>query len=86
MRLIEIDNIFFFQAYADALLTIPKTLAVNSGFDTQDAIVKLLDEANVQASSKTPIGLDLNSGEPINPVDFGVYDNYIVKKQILNSW
>ena len=29
------------QAYADALLIIPKTLAQNGGFDVQDAIVAL---------------------------------------------
>lgn len=30
-----------FQAYADALLVIPKTLAQNSGYDPQETIVKL---------------------------------------------
>lgn len=29
------------QAYADALLVIPKTLAINAGFDSQETIVKL---------------------------------------------
>lgn len=29
------------QAYADALLIIPKTLAANGGFDVQDAIVSV---------------------------------------------
>lgn len=29
------------QAYADAILVIPKVLAVNGGFDSQDLIVKL---------------------------------------------
>ena len=29
------------QAFADALLIIPKVLAVNAGFDSQDTIVKL---------------------------------------------
>jgi T-complex protein 1 subunit zeta len=70
------------QAYADALLVIPKTLAVNSGFDSQDTIVKLQEEAEL---STDPIGLDLSTGEPCKPVDLGIYDNYIVKKQILNS-
>lgn len=70
------------HAYADALLVIPKTLAVNSGFDSQDSIVRLLEE---DALSTDPIGLDLSTGEPMKPVDLGVYDNYIVKKQIINS-
>ena len=32
---------FLYQAYADALLIIPKVLAQNSGFDPQESIVKL---------------------------------------------
>lgn len=64
------------------MLVIPKTLAVNSGYDSQDTIVKLQEEAELATD---PIGLDLSTGEPMKPVDMGVYDNYIVKKQILNS-
>lgn len=70
------------QAYADAMLIIPKTLAVNSGFDAQDSIVKLLEETKVLGE---PVGLDLSSGEALKPADAGIYDNYIVKKQIINS-
>ncbi|KAG5886879.1 hypothetical protein JTB14_024736 [Gonioctena quinquepunctata] len=69
-------------AYAEALLVIPKTLAVNSGFDAQDTIVKLQEESRLNPD---PIGLDLTSGEPINPKDAGIFDNYVVKKQIINS-
>jgi len=69
-------------AYAEALLVIPKVLATNSGFDSQDTIVKLQEESRL---SQDPIGLDLNSGEPIVPRDVGIFDNYIVKKQIINS-
>lgn len=70
------------QAYAVALLVIPNTLAVNSGYDAQDTIVKLQEEDRL---SPDPIGLDITTGEPAKPADLGVYDNYIVKKQILNS-
>ena len=71
-----------FQAYADALLIIPKTLAINSGYDAQDTIVRLQEEAELTTD---PIGLDLSTGEPMKPCDFGIYDNFIVKKQIINS-
>uniref|UniRef100_A0A1B6CIP3 T-complex protein 1 subunit zeta n=1 Tax=Clastoptera arizonana TaxID=38151 RepID=A0A1B6CIP3_9HEMI len=71
------------QAFAEALLIIPKTLAVNSGFDTQDVIVKMQEEAR---ASNGCVGLDINSGEALNPIDAGIYDNYVVKKQIINSW
>jgi len=69
-------------AYAEALLVIPKVLATNSGFDAQDTIVKLQEESRL---SPDPVGLDLSSGEPIVPKDHGIFDNYIVKKQIINS-
>lgn len=71
------------QAFADALLIIPKTLASNAGFDAQDVIVKLIHEYN---RSKSMVGIDLKSGEAIFPADLGIFDNYRVKKQLLNSW
>ncbi|XP_013113312.1 T-complex protein 1 subunit zeta [Stomoxys calcitrans] len=70
------------QAFAEALLVIPKNLAINSGYDAQDTIVKLTEEDRLNPD---PVGLDLSTGEPMKPVDLGVYDNYIVKKQTLNS-
>lgn len=70
------------QAYAEALLVIPKVLAINSGYDAQDTIVKLQEESRLNPD---PIGLDLSTGEAIKPTDLGIIDNYIVKKQILNS-
>lgn len=69
-------------AYAEALLVIPKVLAVNSGYDAQDVIVKLQEESRLNPE---PVGLDLMSGEPINPKEAGIVDNYVVKKQIINS-
>jgi len=68
------------QAYADALLVIPKTLAENSGFDIQDTLIKL-QEAHV-ASPDQPVGLNVVSGEPMFPTQQGVWDNYHVKKSI----
>ncbi|TXT10867.1 hypothetical protein VHUM_02372 [Vanrija humicola] len=69
-------------AFAEALLIIPKTLAANGGFDVQDAIVGLQQEAE---ETDDPVGLDLRSGEPMNPVTEGVWDNYRVKRQMLHS-
>lgn len=57
--------------------------AVNSGFDPQDTIVKLLEESTALGEA---VGLDLSTGEAIKPADAGIYDNYNVKKQIINSW
>ena len=69
-------------AFAEAMLVIPKTLAANGGFDVQDAIVGLQQE---QEETEDPVGLDLRSGEPMNPVTEGVWDNYRVKRQMLHS-
>ncbi|KAM0836357.1 hypothetical protein ACQ4PT_062379 [Festuca glaucescens] len=69
------------KAFADALLVIPKTLAENSGLDTQDVIVALENEHD----RGLVVGLNHNSGEPVDPEMEGIYDNYIVKRQIINS-
>ncbi|KAI9463650.1 T-complex protein 1 zeta subunit [Lactarius psammicola] len=69
------------QAFADALLVIPKTLAANGGFDVQDTLVALQDEH----AEGNVVGLDLQSGEPFDPTVEGVWDNYRVKRQMLHS-
>ncbi|XP_053517121.1 T-complex protein 1 subunit zeta-2 isoform X3 [Artibeus jamaicensis] len=70
------------QAFADALLIIPKVLAQNSGYDLQETLVKIQSE---HLESKQPIGINLNTGEPMVAADAGVWDNYCVKKQLLHS-
>jgi len=67
------------QAFADALLVIPKTLAQNSGFDSQTTIVELLD-----AAQKGVVGLDVDTGKACLPMTAGIFDNYRVKKQFLH--
>jgi len=68
------------QAYADALLVIPKTLASNSGFDPNDAIMPLIEEHN----DGNVVGIDVSTGEPFDPEMEGVFDNYRVKRQQLH--
>lgn len=68
------------EAFAEAILVIPKTLAENSGLDVQECIIKLFDE---REKSGLPIGIDCNSGEPMLPVEEGVFDNFRVKRQSL---
>eukprot|EP00633_Aureoumbra_lagunensis_P002598 CAMPEP_0197302802 /NCGR_PEP_ID=MMETSP0890-20130614/51278_1 /TAXON_ID=44058 ORGANISM="Aureoumbra lagunensis, Strain CCMP1510" /NCGR_SAMPLE_ID=MMETSP0890 /ASSEMBLY_ACC=CAM_ASM_000533 /LENGTH=552 /DNA_ID=CAMNT_0042782501 /DNA_START=9 /DNA_END=1667 /DNA_ORIENTATION=- len=75
---------FGIQAYADALLIIPKTLAENSGLDVQETIVQLQDAHLASPDGKTLIGLDLHSGTPTDPKLLGVYDGYRTKKQFLH--
>ena len=70
-------------AFSEALLVIPKVLAMNCGFDQRESILKL--QAELICNDSVPVGIDINSGEPLNPVDHGIYDNYIVKKQMIDS-
>nr|XP_020861885.1 T-complex protein 1 subunit zeta-2 isoform X2 [Phascolarctos cinereus] len=70
------------QAFADALLIIPKVLAQNSGFDLQETLVKIQAE---HAETGRLFGIDLNTGAPILPAESGIWDNYCVKKQLLHS-
>lgn len=69
-------------AFAEAMLIIPKTLAANGGFDVQDSIVALQEEAE----EGHVVGLHLKSGEPFDPTVEGVWDNYRVKRQMMHGW
>ena len=66
-------------AFAEALLVIPKTLAETSGHDPLDCIIKLEEEGQKGHLA----GLNLATGEPLDPKANGIYDNFIVKKQML---
>ncbi|XP_033906987.1 T-complex protein 1 subunit zeta [Acipenser ruthenus] len=70
------------QAFADALLIIPKVLAQNSGYDPQETLVKLQTEYK---ESGQLVGVNLSTGEPMVAGEVGVWDNYGVKKQLLHS-
>jgi len=69
------------EIFAEALLVIPKTLAVNSGFDPVDTIVTLQEEF----AKGHVVGLDLITGEAISPAEEGIWDQYRVIKHSLNS-
>ncbi|KAG9242267.1 chaperonin Cpn60/TCP-1 family [Calycina marina] len=69
------------QAFADALLIIPKTLAANAGHDIQDSLASLQDE---HAEGEI-VGLDLKTGLPMDPVLEGVYDSFRVLRNCIAS-
>lgn len=69
------------EAFAEALLGIPKILAENSGYDALDTIIAVQEAQE----SGTIAGVDVESGEPFDPCMAGIYDNYCVKKQIVES-
>lgn len=68
-------------AFADALLIIPKTLAANSGHDIQDSLARLQDEYE----EGNPVGLNLATGDPMDPVQEGVYDSFRVLRNCIAS-
>ena len=69
------------QAFADAQLVIPKTLASNAGLDQQDVLVAL--QEHFQKGHLT--GLNLSTGMPMDPRAEGVWDNYRVLRHLLNA-
>uniref|UniRef100_A0A0K8T128 T-complex protein 1 subunit zeta n=1 Tax=Lygus hesperus TaxID=30085 RepID=A0A0K8T128_LYGHE len=71
------------KAFADALLIIPKVLAINGGHDPQESITQLETESKLSGSPV--IGFDINTGRPVNTVDMEIMDNYCVKRQCLSS-
>ena len=69
------------QAFAEALLIVPRTLAQNSGFDAQETLLKV-QEAHLK--DKKPYGVDTLTGDPLPADVANVWDNYIVKRQFMN--
>ena len=70
------------NAFAEALLVIPKAVCENSGVDAQESIINAVKSYD---ENKKLMGVDINdNGKPINPVDHGIFDNYCVKKSLLN--
>ncbi|VVT58076.1 uncharacterized protein SAPINGB_P006025 [Magnusiomyces paraingens] len=72
---------FGVEAFANALLIIPKTLAANAGFDTLETLGALQEE---QAEGNI-VGVDLSTGEPIDPTVEGIYDNFRVLRNSVSS-
>jgi len=68
------------QAFADALLSIPRTLVSNAGHDQQEVLIKLLQETE----KGKQVGVDLETGDVLDPMSSGIFDNYCVKKQFLH--
>ena len=59
----------------------PRMSMIYCACAVQDAIIALQEEQ----SKGSIVGLDIETGEPMDPSLAGLYDNYIVKRQILQS-
>ncbi|ODQ80211.1 hypothetical protein BABINDRAFT_161181 [Babjeviella inositovora NRRL Y-12698] len=68
-------------AFAEAMLVVPKTLAVNAGYDALDTISSCQDEL----ADERVVGVDLRSGEPMDPTVEGIWDSYRVVRNAIAS-
>ncbi|KAK6892202.1 T-complex protein 1 subunit zeta [Candida tropicalis] len=69
------------KAFAEALLIIPKTLAANAGLDQLDTISNCQDEI----FDGHIVGVDLKSGEPMDPTVEGIWDSYRVVRNAVSA-
>merc|ERR1719456_696058 len=68
------------EIFSNALLVVPKTLLENSGVDIQDKLLKVIGE---RESKKLPVGINVATGDPCDATIEGIWDNHIVKKQMM---
>ncbi|CAI1831968.1 hypothetical protein SEUBUCD646_0B03100 [Saccharomyces eubayanus] len=75
------------EAFAEAMLVIPKTLVKNSGFDPLDVLAMVEDELDdAQHSDETRyVGVDLNIGDSCDPTIEGIWDSYRVLRNAITG-
>lgn len=69
------------EAFADALLVVPKTLVKNSGHDALDVVSSCQDEL----AEDRVIGVDLNAGDSCDPTIEGIWDSFRVLRNAITS-
>lgn len=75
------------EAFAEALLVIPKTLVKNSGFDALDVLALCEDELSdaQEADQRRFVGVDLKLGDSCDPTIEGIWDSYRVIRNAING-
>ena len=75
------------KAYAEGLLIVPKALAENSGHDVAASLIAVQEamQKDKAAGGKGFFGLSIESGDAIDPVAAGIYDNVCVKKTLVDT-
>eukprot|EP00930_Biecheleria_cincta_P047816 TRINITY_DN33217_c0_g1_i1.p1 TRINITY_DN33217_c0_g1~~TRINITY_DN33217_c0_g1_i1.p1 ORF type:complete len:577 (-),score=139.10 TRINITY_DN33217_c0_g1_i1:58-1674(-) len=68
------------EIFGKALLCVPKTLLENSGLDVQEKLLRVLSE---RENKNRVVGVSVATGDPIDPSIEGIFDNFLVKKQML---
>jgi len=69
------------KVFGNAILVIPKVLAANAGYDSQDVVLKAL----MQCQGDTIVGLDLETGDTLLPPLSGILDIYSAKRQMIDA-
>ncbi|KAI3405452.2 CCT6 [Candida oxycetoniae] len=69
------------HAFSESLLIIPKTLSANAGLDQLETISNCQDEI----ADGHVVGVDLSSGEPLDPTVEGIWDSYRVIRNAISS-
>lgn len=73
------------RAFAEGLLVIPKTLAENSGLDVQQALITLQEASTEARKNGKWAGMRIDNGDVLDPIAAGIFDNFAVKKSLLES-
>ncbi|QLG73927.1 hypothetical protein HG535_0F04390 [Zygotorulaspora mrakii] len=75
------------DAFAEALLVVPKTLVKNSGFDALDVLAMCEDELNEadEEGERRYVGVDLKIGDTCDPTIEGIWDSYRVIRNAVNG-
>jgi len=71
------------EVFAESLLVVPKALAENSGHDAQDVIIKMREA--LAANPGSAIGLDIKSGDVLDPESCGIIDTYLAKRHMIST-
>ena len=69
------------EAFADALEIIPRVLAENAGLDPIDTLLLLVAEQVNGGSQSHQLGLDVIERKPVNAVENGVLEPYLITRQ-----
>jgi T-complex protein 1 subunit zeta len=69
------------EAFAEAFLEIPRVISANAGHDAVDTIVALQNAADRGEVA----GVDIETGGVLDPKAKGIWDNYLVKKNQIQS-
>ena len=71
------------QAFAEAMLVIPKTLAGNAGLQILETVSEVQDQYSDDSSKL--VGVNLDTGKPLDSAKAGIWDNYRVIRNSIAS-